>query len=177
MAPASWSGRKTAKTCAGQNDRVALFRFQAGARQSAVSPCSSVIWPICRLTSPDATSARILLTLSGAARNSSRRCTSVIDLAIGCRFKTQSRPNPRRRKSEYPCRGRLPFCVPHNAHLCRRRYCCSKASMPGTGGFWVETAPAGGDDNNFAGKNLIFVGRNLPVPSAFFSRPVTMRLK
>ncbi len=50
----------------------------------------SVTWPIARSIFPAATSARICSIACGAARKSSRRCSSVMRFASGCRLSVQS---------------------------------------------------------------------------------------
>ena len=54
------------------------------------APSSAVTWPSTKSIFPSAVSAIILLTLSGAARNWSRRCSSVRWLASGARLSVQS---------------------------------------------------------------------------------------
>ena len=100
------------------------------------SPSSAVTWPILRSMSPAATSARILLTLSGAPRNSSRRCTSVRRLAIGCRLSVQSSAVVAAADDRaVACRGRRPSCARRSAPTCPRRARCR-----GSAGAWAGTS-------------------------------------
>ena len=72
-------------------DLLAVLVLDDGVGEPGPSrPCSPLTWPIASWIFPSSTSARILLTLSGAARNSSRRWRSVRLFASGCRFSVQS---------------------------------------------------------------------------------------
>ena len=69
--------------CAPVGSRVAVVI-------SPLSPAIEPTWPITRSILASRTSSRIALTECGAPRKSSRRWTSVMRLATGCRFSVQS---------------------------------------------------------------------------------------
>ena len=131
------------------------------------SPSSAVTWPSFRSSLPEETSARICSTLWGAARKSSRRCSSVTRLAIGCRLSVQS-------SARVAAADDQQFLVAellHLAHGVEHRGAFIGLDARHRRPLRLERAAAGGDHHDLALEHLAGVGGDAEKRDRRSSRP------
>ena len=152
---ASWSARRTAG-CASQ----AISKFEPSLRLTIAlamrppSPSSADTWPSTKSILPSPTSAIILLTLSGAARNSLRRCSSVRWLASGARLSVQSSARVAAADDQHALAAeRL-----HLAHRIEHRGALVGLDPRDRRTLGLERAAAGGDHHDLDLEHLAAVG-------------------